>query len=125
MAITASCHNELKPVQYIEVPLYVPSLFCMVAHNLTGRSQLPFVHSPFSIFHFCMYAQITLMEESSMSFFPQLHLTEAVKRRLFFCALKKSQNSRCYSFAFVLFAAGYEVLGYVRFLSKVNVHVRS
>ena len=95
MAITASCHNDLKAVQYIELPLYVPSLFCMVAYNLTDdRSQSSFAHSPFSLFYFYVYVQITFMEESSMSFFPQLHLTEAIKWQLFFCTLKKSQNSR-------------------------------
>jgi len=50
MAITASRHNKLKPVQYVEVPLRVSSLFCMITDDLTERSQSPLVHSPFPQF---------------------------------------------------------------------------
>jgi len=67
MAVTASCHNKLKPIQYVEVPLRIQSLFCVVTRNLTDRSQLTFVHSPFPAFYFCVHAQITFMEESSTS----------------------------------------------------------
>jgi hypothetical protein len=65
MAITASCHNKLEPVQYVEAPLRISPLFCVITDNLTDRSQPPFVHSPFPVFYFCVHVQITLMEESS------------------------------------------------------------
>jgi len=66
MAITASCHNKLKPVKYIEAPLHVSTLFRMITDNLTGRSQPPFVHSPFPAIHSYAHVQITLMKESSI-----------------------------------------------------------
>jgi hypothetical protein len=54
MAITAPCHNKLKPVQYVEAPLRIPPLFRVITDNLTDRSQLPLVHSPFP--QFTLYA---------------------------------------------------------------------
>jgi hypothetical protein len=54
MTVNAFCHNYLEAVQYVEAPLRITPLLCMVTSDLTDRDQSILCHSPFPQFILCI-----------------------------------------------------------------------